>query len=283
MLKLDIKQMRFTGQHNGSYGVKYVLYNNTNKKRINWKNQKRYACYSGVWIKLRALPDNIDRLTTMFLATKTSITLTMEEAIQWIKICKEHGLLPKYIRPTNCIKPTKIKKRLFACHLTLNVEDQYQNIIYMYLDTFRHLREDPGLVKSILYLHKEKGMNFYIAFILASHLNIGGTGHHSLQVCNSNYSYNKPVPKEVTENLNLKAARALYKFIHDTSINKGKKFAPTTSGWNCNTFISNLTKGDLPFPIPKLDLKTATKVVQEFDDKKAKSLYDAYMKRIKKK
>ncbi len=283
MLKLDIKQMKFENQHNNNYSVRYVLYRNSNKKKkVNWNKELSKSCYSGVWSKLKSLPKNTDRLVTMFIAVKTSVTLTIEEACQWVEICKKHKLLPEYVKSSDCIRPAKIKGGLFECHLTLDVKDQYQNMIYMYLDTFRHLREDPGFVKSILYLHKKKNMNFYMAFVLASHLNIGGTGHHSLQVCKSCYSYNKPVPKKATDSLNLRAVRALYKFIHDTSVNRGLKFVPTTPGWNCNAFIAKLTNGDLTLPIVKLDLKTAANIVYEFDDKKAEILYNNYMKRIKK-
>lgn len=283
MLNLDMKKIRFADQHNAGYNVKYRLHDSTVEKDVDLSKEGYFACYSNVFRDLKSKSGKMDRITTEFTAEATTVTLTMEEAIQWVEICKKHKMMPSYIVAKDCIRPTQSRSinAMFDCHLTLDIEDQYQDIIYLYLDTFRHLREDPGFVKAILYLHVDMCMNFYMAYILSSHLNIGGTGHHAVQVCKGVYSYNKPVPVKATDNLNLMAVRALYRFLYDPAVKRTYKMDSKTSGWNCNVFMKNLTCYDIPFPIPKLGLRTALKIVREFDNTKAKAMYDAYMKKIK--
>ena len=60
----------------------------------------------------------------------------------------------------------------------IDLEGLSPTVLYIYLSTIRNLREDPGLAKSVLYLTKEVGMNFFAAYVFASGVVLDSYGHH---------------------------------------------------------------------------------------------------------
>lgn len=282
MLKLDIDKVRFKGQHNSVYNVKFKLLEK-NKDAVSqseWLKVSGKSCYSSVWYDLNGGKNKINKLATTFKTVETSVKLSIEEALHWLELCKIYKLLPDYIEPKKCVKPVIEKESridLFTCSFVLDL-DENQSTIYMYLDTFRHLKEDPGFVKAILYMHDECKMDFYIAYVLSSHLNIVGTGHHTLPITNSVYSYNKPVPITMKDSLNLRVVRAFYKFLFDPTSYKDTKFLKSNH-WRCNPLISELTKTDLLIPIPELNNPEVVKIAHELDNTVANELYKNYIEK----
>ena len=50
--------------------------------------------------------------------------------------------------------------------------------LYIYLIIVRHLQEEPYFVRGIKYLVEERGVDFYVAFAVASRCCIGNKAHH---------------------------------------------------------------------------------------------------------
>lgn len=252
----DSEKIIFKNQHVSKYRVKWKIYTSNNFKCPTLIDRSFGACYSGILIKLLG-DTKINRLATMFKIIPTSVTLTKEEGTQWIELCKENKLLPRYVNAEDCLKINR-KGGLKEGHLVLNIKNQNQSIIYLYLDSFRKLRENPGFVKAIIHLCNEYNMNFYIAYVLSSHFNITGDGHHAIKVTNSIYSRtNQPIPETLKDKLNLKTVIRLYKFLHEKSSFEDTKIGKAYH-WKCNSLISEIEAKNIIIPIE--ELLTSSKV-----------------------
>ena len=71
--------------------------------------------------------------------------------------------------------------------INLNVKNMSPSLLYAYLSVLRYSRDESGFVKSILIM-VDHGVNYYIAFALASKMYIHNTGHHVVNVGRS-YPY----------------------------------------------------------------------------------------------
>jgi len=287
MKKLSKNKCYFENQHINNYEVKFALYNEQkyNDEEIYKEvmTLNNHACYSAFW---RKVSKNSTHIYTILKQDVKKNRLSKTETMLWIKLCKRYDLLPKYVKNKDCY--LKDKDGLIRFRLKLNITKKPQARIYLYLDSFRHLREDPGFIKAIIYLHRDCGINFYAAYILSSHLNIVGTGHHALKVDNTVYSsVNKPnINKDKITNLdsemNLKMVRSFYKYIHEKKKYNGKdkKIGVDAKTWDCNTKIAKLTDIDLVIRLKYLKDERVISIIEEKDCKKAKQLYNKFMKEI---
>jgi len=270
MLKLDKKKVEFNAQHSANYQIFYGF--GDSDKFPDYKEWRYKSCYSNFLSQLRS-NKGIKKSFTTFKIIPTTVELTKEDVINWINLCKKNKFLPKYIVPKDCFKTNKDGK-VVRGFLTINIDtDMPQSMLYLWLDSFRKLREDPGFVKAILYLCNDKKVNFFIAFVLATHFNITATGHHCLLLSKDVYTRtNEPKPKTMDDGLNLKMVRSLYKFINDDKLKKGKKVG-TATHWHCNSFIAEITSADLVVPIKDLNDKKVIEIVSEMNCNKAAELH----------
>lgn len=278
MLDLDMKKCKYDNQHYSAHAVVYKTHENQcgSFEQTILPEKKKDACYSGFFSRLKS-KDN--RITTSIEIQEQKYRLNKDEAERWIDLCMENDLLPNYIAKQNLFDENFKKATI-----VLDIEEKFQGIIYVCLDSFRKLREDPGFIKAMLYMCDEKDVDFYIAYVIATHLNIRGVGHHILPFTMSGYydTWNGVSPKVLkTDVLNLKACRALYKFIHDPEVNRKSIIGKTASRWKVNNHIKELAKKNLNVPIKHLNNSKVLDILHEFDEAKAEEMYKEFMEEIK--
>lgn len=281
MLNLNKAKCIYKKQHVSSYAVRYKVYESPNMEFQTLGDEViNTVCYSGFFNRL-GKKDNKDKKIYTETTTKTpSSGLTKKEVSDWIKICRTNGILPKYINISKSCTKNSIKLKDFKYRMVLDLENQKQSLIYMYLDTFRHLRDDPGFVKAVLYLHNEMGINFFAAFVLSSHFNITASGHHCIQVTAGLYDQlNKPQVTSVKGEMNLKMVRSMYQFINNKEAKTGELIRNSVR-WSCKNYIAEITDLDLIIPVKHLDHPLVEKIITTFDDKEAKKLHTKLIKSI---
>lgn len=94
--------------------------------------------------------------------------LTATEKYAWLRLCKEHKLLPHYVVPS-----TVMKKRV-----VFDISETPPSLLYAYLTMMRAVVEYPGFVKGVVYLCTKLDLNFYAAFVYATKIYITNMGHH---------------------------------------------------------------------------------------------------------
>lgn len=278
----------FKNQHVHGYKVRFKTYNEAKMslKKVHKavRALETSACYSQFWNRL---DNSHTHLYTMLTQDKeTKIVLTEKEVMNWLDLCKKYDLLPKTLKNEDCY--CKDAKDIVWFKLNLFIYGRPQARVYMYIDSFRHLREDPGFIKAILYLHNECKINFYAAYVMSSHLNISGTGHHTLLISNTMYSsVNKPNVSGDTMNekgakMNLKAVRGLYIFIKQKKAfnDADRKICKNAGKWSCNDKLQAITAVDLVIPIKHITDPRVEAIINEVDDLKAKELYNKFIVEI---
>lgn len=292
MITFDIKKISYDKQHVSNYAVRFkpwlVDEKFTTESLKSMKSSPTSACYSSFFKKYTAAAGNINGICTCFLIKPTSgAAVTFEEISRWIELGVKYKMLPAHFTAEYCITPDEDKKDNFYATAAIKCEGVKQAILYMYLNTFRELYEDPGFVKSVIYLHDELGINFYAAYVFGSFFNKVGVGHHILPITKSmltyggTYSKNIKILKSLTKNdtnaeLDLTIVRALYKFIHDDTVDRGFPILklPTSTNiaahcWNCMDKITALaneeSKGSnfIRLPIHILDHAEIDAIISE--------------------
>jgi len=278
----------FKDQHVRHYAVRTTTYRSEDMtlEEIDKKvsAMDTIACYGVFWRKLEK--DHTHFYTILAQDRTMKVVLTEKEVMEWIDLCKKYDLLPKTVKNEECYYKDEEGNVWFK--LRLFIYNRPQARTYLHIDSFRHLREDPGFIKSILYLHLECDVNFYVAYVMSSHLNITGTGHHAILISNTAYSsVNKPnvvhnVLDTKNPKMNLKVSRSLYKFVHQKKLfnDKDRKICKTASSWNCNSKISDITSRDLVVPLKYLSNKRVDAIVSEVDCAKAEKLWTKFIEEI---
>lgn len=269
-------------QHLSGYRVRYVVHDGKKLEYEAPPKDNSAACYASLLDRFRKTPDKNFVSTSIDIVThRPKHRLTVDECIAWVDLCQVYGLLPWYIIPKNCFHVDEENPEAIEGRLVLISKDYPQGLMYVYLDNFRHMREDPGFVKSMLYLCNEVGMDFYAAYILASHLNITGTGHHCILVQRGVYnSFNKPAPKDIHGKMNLKMARNFFLFLFDKNVDQGD-LIPKANGWSCNGRINKVTNIDLVVPVKSLLAPEISTIIREKNDEKAAKLCEEFNKTLK--
>jgi len=285
--KLPLKKVKI-GVSQPSYKVKWALYHDpvtvfenqelSFPKAINDGTEIHDSvCYSSVihhyksLSKEKNIPNRI--YTELDLnpdpTNKNLPYLLRKEMREWLEICIANFTLPKNINPIKSVPSTK--KGI----MVLDLETADSTFTYLYLAMFRHIRESPSLVKSVLFLHKEHKLDFYIAYVLASSFNVTGEGHHPIKVNNSPYCHNKPIPKQMSDNINLKAACSLYRAVNEEGLVDVVPLSDATN-WLCGNKISELCKKDFIVPISDLLDEELIKVVHSSNDEEAIKHFELY-------
>ncbi len=116
-------------------------------------------------------PDRLLFQCNFKLHSLQKLHVSYEEICWWCTICREHKLLPEYIGD-EFAKTGKFR-------LIIDILDL--RTLYIYLSMARYLQEEPYFVRAIKYLVCDKGINFYIAFAVASRCCICNSGHHVIR------------------------------------------------------------------------------------------------------
>lgn len=186
-----------------------------------------------------------------------SVKLSTGEKESWVRMCKKHGMLPKYL------PLVAINNGIF----TIDVTDIPASLLYCYLSCFRHIREEPGFVRSMVYLVNKKKMDYYAAYILASSITIssGNKIHHPGEWCrgylkDSGINSVKVAGHEIVR---------LIRYIEDPAkFDTRKIFNIGSNSWSCRTHIKKAFKETLPNYTGKQLLKAA--VIKALKSKKPK-------------
>lgn len=99
---------------------------------------------------------------------KSECHTTLEERYWWVSACKHHNLLPEYIE----------KDFAETGNVVFKIDTLDLKTLYIYLIIVRHIQEEPYFVRGIKYLVEERGIDFYVAFAVASRCCIGNKAHH---------------------------------------------------------------------------------------------------------
>ena len=115
--------------------------------------------------------------------------LTVEQCSRWITLCKEHKLLPPDV-PSDTIKPMEEhetdtieghEKVVAKGCMELDISDMTASQFYLYISSFRQMREEPGFIRIMLHLVDECKMNFYAAYVFAGNFATGLISHHPIK------------------------------------------------------------------------------------------------------
>lgn len=93
---------------------------------------------------------------------------TLEERDWWVSACKQHNLLPEYVE----------KDFAETGNVVFKIDTLDLKTLYIYLIIVRHIQEEPYFVRGVKYLVEERGIDFYVAFAVASRCCIGNKAHH---------------------------------------------------------------------------------------------------------
>jgi len=179
----------------GSYDVYYVLYYDskpTHKSSIyipedpveefKVKRNNNSACFAGMRNMLGAylgndpycketkhdvpVPNRVYYKMNFSNAGKP--ILKKSERYAWLKLCKEHNLLPNYVVPSTVI----------TGKVVFDMTETSPSLLYTYLTMMRTIVEYPAFVRSMVYLVDKLEMNFWAAFVYTSKFYISNHGHH---------------------------------------------------------------------------------------------------------
>ena len=230
------------------YKVTYYLYADAGKARrphrpldpVKEFNAHKMggSCFSGL-LRTTSLPGSAKKYNRVCYTLDWPVTchhafteLSTEERKNWVKLCKTYKLLPSYVTPAAGEDGV----------LVLKLTDTLApSLLYCYLSAFRCLREQTGFVKAMLYLVKEKKMNFYAAFVLASSVTVcsSGTIHHIGE-------WGRPYMNKDNhvDRISILARNiiALKRFLQNPSCVDTRTIWDAKDGWLCRRYILDALK-----------------------------------------
>lgn len=214
---MAFNEKMFAQPNSPTYKVTYYVFHKTDKKLVkSVEDVKKYphierksdACFSNLSSTLTSLfashNSYPNRILFMVDFNRRTPDLVVDEKIRkwWITTCKKNKLFPKYIGKT------------FADtgRFLIRVGDLDIRQMYTYLTTARNLQDEPHFVRAIYHLVKEKGMDFFVAYVMASKLCIAGGGHHLINVTR-HYNPSQCKANSLTS-LNIRTGVGLYRFVN---------------------------------------------------------------------
>ncbi len=256
----------------GVHDVTYLIYDDKTKYRwnsINYpkvtykdntvtkgKNTEGYiinirqACFAGLVGKLEKDKKYLNRIIYFF---KWRETLSHKQKRDWLLLNKKHGCLPKSLSVDKVLKKRAV---------VFDVTKQNYNMLYVYLSSIRFIPAEPTYVKNMLILTKKFKLDFYIASVFATHINMSNINHHFLP---EGPSYMKPSNVDMITDMNLKSMVGFYRFIENNGIKKSKD--TNFHGFNVNNTIKNYCKIDKNISALVLLNKGFSKIIKLSTDK----------------
>lgn len=194
--------------------------------------------------------------------------ITEQQEKEWIKLCIKHKLLPNYVT-IGIIKGG----------MTLDISDMNPSQLYMYLCSLRYIREEPGFVKSILYLVKEHNMHFFTAFVLASKVAIDSIGHHILDISRSMGDFYGEKTVNDLEQIPLHYMVGLFRYTRNPHKYDKRKITDNGS-FNMNTTIGKICDVRHGFAVTALLKCNVRNVVTSTSDRTVKKRLKEFKKSI---
>lgn len=248
------------------------------------------VCFSGLLKQIITQRANrmYYKLHTVLPAGSYPPLLTFKERGQWISLAKEHKLLPSYINE-NTIEDEKDPSKLAKGTFIIDLEEITQSLLYIYLSTIRNIREDPGLPKAVLYLVNDLGMNFYLAYILASKVVMSTSGHHIISLNRSYgmfkqeydtkrcvYTYDSFTSDQLNEKVTvpINVAVGIQRVVNGSK-KYDKRIAITCGGqFECSSIIESVSNIRYEATVQELFDKNIITATMSETDKKAKIYID---------
>jgi len=187
-------------------------------------------------------------------------TLSMEEVRHWIYINRKYGMLPRAVRFTS---------RSWEQQIVIDIEETPMNLVYFYLTMFRYLREDSGVVKIFVHLTKNKGVNPYVALVIANQTACDFVGHSVLPTVKGYLASN---------NLNAEARFALHEaaqvreFVIHTEKYSKQTIMNSQTGFQLHNTLSGIQMAKLDVRIKFADSPLVTEFVMTDDVERRKVL-----------
>lgn len=213
----EIVSSSYTHVSNASDGVRYCLYRDD---RENYVPEDPIGEFDAEWITGWCFGDLLSRLNRdsndkgeeerfnrlyyKMELVPACIELTEEEKIRYIELAVKHKLLPSYVDPVETVKSSV---------MVIQLEGLVQAQLYMYLCIFRFLREDPGVVRSIVHLVTEHGMDFYAAYVVACGVALNYDLHNFTRVTRA-YGSDKELVNKM-KNIPLSTVVSVRKFANE--------------------------------------------------------------------
>jgi hypothetical protein len=265
----------------GIYKVNFGPFSDTRKRRYlvgsdevkkKFKGSIRQnICFSGLNREL------IDKsLNRVYMAIKNCATalpeITSEEKKRWIKLAQKHKLLPEYVKQSWIDKGEYI--------VDLSDKNMSPSLLYSYLSMIRYNRDEPAFVRSVLIM-VDHGVDYYIAFTLASKMYITNSGHHIVDISRSYPHVTIRTTEEILNmELDVGVAISLRRYFN----NPGKwdkrsvisEQGETPPRWNCHNKIESTTKITTKIKASKLYNLSVVKAIMSGSDKEA----NEYLKKV---
>lgn len=275
------------------------------------------ACFAGLLHTIRSCTKYNRIYSTVYLKEDSKdsalgrntacITLSSEECRRWIELTKQYQLLPDYI-DENCVEmykePKPVSNSMYDKHsavgggtIILDMSNLVPSLLYVYLSTFRNLREDPGFVRTALYLVDKLNVNFFAAYVFAGYIAMDSSGHHILSAVRRYYTPGPGEPPKHDRD-KISAVQAdivwmisLQRYIKNPSeydtkdLYKAKSSGYSDTRFSCSETISTVSKqrllltideafdSDIISAIMSSSDKVAAQHIKEFEEKRPRIVY----------
>ncbi len=236
----------------GEYGVTYYMYRETRNTPCRVANplsepnkfQKiqriKSNCFAAVLRKLKEhKKDEWNRISYTAEIGNAPLELMLKEKQDWIRVCKEHNILPSYV-PSASAKNMVFVIKLINC--------LPPSLLYCYLSCFRCLTELPDFVRAMLYLTRTKNMDFHAAWLVASMSCVPSSNKiHHIGEWGMNY-----ICKEDDVNkkeINMYDVFNFYKYLHNPVKYDPRSLTPKNKNdyhtWDCASVIRQISKSTI--------------------------------------
>lgn len=168
----DIKYVVYTEHKGFNKTLTYeelILPEAKKQKDIDAIKYESYVCFANLKNKAETSSNRILFKVNFTFRKPTSLHLSLLERKRWVNLCRYYGLMPRYVG----------RHFIHTGNFILRFDDLSPSKIYMYLTAARYMQEYPETVRATNYL-RDKGMNFYLAFLAACKCTIHNTAHSIL-------------------------------------------------------------------------------------------------------
>lgn len=115
---------------------------------------------------------NLNRIAFVLTKSRVEKFLTKDQEHRWVELCKEHRLLPHYI------KKVHVDNRVYVIDITR--ANMTLSLLYIYLSNLRDMQEHPVTVRMTLRAVDNHNVNFFVAYSMGTKLAGGGNHNYFL-------------------------------------------------------------------------------------------------------
>ena len=158
--------------------------------------------------------------------------------------------------------------------IVLDITDITVAQTYLYLSTFRLIREDPGVPTCTIHLVDDCGMNFYAAYVYATKVAMGCTGHHIISL---QRTYGSRYDKELRAPLGLMIG--IHRFVDEPKKYDKRTLFSTNYGFECNATIGKISNIETELSFQELFDEDVIEAVMAKTDKESQKYLDTYLEK----